>query len=215
MLTEVKGKQLDIIPNSRPYLLKRLISDGFDVMSLFLLFLALTFVISSTGLASEANQHLERCKQIQQQVISQCGGDSQKAKAILKDNQEYRDELLAYQLHSFLLRMLACGIAEGILLLIIPLCTKDRATLGRLLTGIVLFNESRQTKASRLQVVYRFVFILICASIFPYPWTGIYTFLLIPVIRLTVMMLNKKNKTICDYVTNTMYIEKLSYVSVN
>ena len=40
-------------------------------------------------------------------------------------------------------------------------------------------------------------------------------FLLVPVIRFIVMMLNRKDKTVLDYVTSTMVIEKMSYSPAN
>ena len=44
MKAEVQGKTIEIEPNSKPYLLKRIIADGFDtvlIFGLFMLFAAL------------------------------------------------------------------------------------------------------------------------------------------------------------------------------
>ena len=104
---------------------------------------------------------------------------------------------------------------ETILFLIIPLSNSHKATLGRLLTGIVLFNEQTQNVATVYQVILRFVFVYLIDSLGFYPWTGIYSFLAVPVLRLSCMLLNqKKNKTICDIATGTMLIEKMSYTKL-
>ena len=47
--------------------------------------------------------------------------------------------------------------------------------------------------SNKLQIVIRFMYIYF-AGIVLYPWTGIYTILLIGVIRLIILLLNKKNK---------------------
>ena len=60
MGTEVQGKTAEIEPNSKPYLLKRIISDGFDtvlILGLFLLFMAL---IMRLPLADAYHGHYER-----------------------------------------------------------------------------------------------------------------------------------------------------------
>ncbi len=45
--------------------------------------------------------------------------------------------------------------------------------------------------------------------------TGTLTFLLVAVIRLTEMLLNRKNKTLCDFLTGIMIIETMSYDGIN
>ena len=94
---------------------------------------------------------------------------------------------------------------------IVPLLNGG-CSLGKSMTGILLFDRSRQAKANRMQVLYRFMF-LYFESIVLYPWTGIYTFALIAVLRLIVMMTNGNNRTLCDLASGTMYIEKMSYRS--
>ena len=70
-------------------------------------------------------------------------------------------------------------------------------------------------RASRLTVFFRFLFIFLIDGAFFYLFTGVYTFLLVPVLRLTEMLFNKKNKTICDALTGVMIIEKLSYNGID
>ena len=113
------------------------------------------------------------------------------------------------------MKALACLIAEVLLFLLVPLVSRDRATAGKLLTGLLVFNEPRQTRARWYQAVYRFVFVLLIDSLALYLFTGILTFLLVPVLRLVELLLNRKNKTLCDLITGTMIIEKLSYDGLN
>ena len=215
MKVESKGYSLEIEPNSRPLLAKRMISTGFDTVSLLMVFLLLTYLIMQTPLAATYNQHAENCRVIEREAITVAGNDMAAVSEILKANDSYREELFAANLHSYLLKMLAGFIGEGILFLLIPLVRKDRATIGRALTGIVLFSRSRQTAATWHQVLSRFIFIFVMESITPYLWTGIYTFILIPVLRLIVVMLNRNRKTLCDYITFTDLIEKISYSSIH
>ena len=65
-------------PNSNPIFLKRLICTGFDVVSLFLVFMALTYVITRTPLAAEYNRHVESYKEIERTVLEQVGNDSRR-----------------------------------------------------------------------------------------------------------------------------------------
>ena len=60
-----------------------------------------------------------------------------------------------------------------------------------------------------------YLFIFLIDSLGLYLFTGILTFLMVPVVRLMEMLLNKKNKTICDFVTGIMVIEKLSYNGIH
>ena len=198
--------------NTKPILIKRFICDGFDLMSLYLLFMLLMFMIMNTSLAETYNRHLVNYLKIEYQV-KENAVNADEVSEMLNSNQEYQDELFSANLHSFILKALALFIGETILYLLIPMLNKDYLTLGKILTGLMLFNESRQTKASRLQVVLRYVFMYL-VSISLYPWTGIYTFVLIAVIRLIVIMLNEKDKTLCDYVSQTMLIDKESYSSI-
>ena len=207
-------RSVSIEPNSKPILLKRFISTGFDTVSLLLVFLLLTYIIMQTPLASAYNTHADNCRKTEEAVLREYGNDLEKARERLNADAVYRDELFAANLHGYLLKALARGLREGVLFLIIPLSNESRGTLGRLATGIGLFNELTQTYARWYQVVGRFIFIFVFESMTLYLGTGILTFLLVPVIRFIMIMLNKKNKTLCDYMTSTMLIEKLSYSSI-
>ncbi|MBQ4254350.1 MAG: RDD family protein [Erysipelotrichaceae bacterium] len=214
MKVESRGHTFDIAPNSKPYLLKRMISDGFDIVTLLFVFVLLSNLISASPLGETFRSHLQACSDIQKQVSELYPGNSEAIREALSASEVYRNELFAVELHGFLLKVLAAFISEAVLFLAIPLLSAKRTTLGKKMTGISLFSERTQGRASKLQVFYRFMFTFMVESVLAYPWTGLYTFLLIPVIRITVMMLNRNNKTICDYVTSTMLIEDMSFAEL-
>ena len=197
--------------NSKPILLKRFIADGFDIVSLFLLFILLNILLSATPLFNNYYKHVENYKAIEVETLDKYGAD--KLDEMLAENEVYQNEKFTATLHSYLIRMGIGLVGELILFLIIPLINKDGLTIGKKLCGVMLFDEYRQSKINKKQVCARFLFIVL-ASGFIYPWTGIYSFLLFPVLRFIILMLNKKNKSLTDYLSRSMYIEKLSYSSI-
>ena len=210
------GTSVELEPNSRPYLLKRMVADGFDVIVIFALFLLFTWLLLKTPLAEPYHRHEQQAKAIEQTTAADLANDAGAVGAALSENAAYRDARFAANLHSYLLKAAACFLAEAIVLLAFPFLNRNRATPGKRMTGLMPFNERRQSRATSLQITGRFFFVLLLDSFALYLYTGILTFLLVPVIRMTEMLLNrKKNKTLCDYVTGVMIIEKLSYDGFN
>ena len=215
MVKNVRGKEIELDPNSKPYLVKRLIADGFDTVLLFVLFMLLTAWIMNTRWAGTYAAHYERYKAIESETAEHYPGDAARISAELGGNEEYRDERFAASLHSYLLKAACALAAELVLFLLIPLLRKDRATPGKILTGLMPFHLRRQARAQWYQIVYRFLFIFVIDSLVLYLFTGIWTFVLVPVIRLSEMLLNRNNRTVCDGITGIMIIEKLSYNGIN
>ncbi len=215
MRKEIKGTVIDIEPNSRPHILKRIAADGFDITTVFFVFLALTYLILNTPLANTYNQHYTKYTAIVEQVKVQYQNDGEAITAALNSNEEYKNELFAANLHGYILKAVACFGAEAVFLLIIPLTNKNRATLGKQLTGTMVFCEKRQSRATWYHAVFRFLFAFMFDSLTLYLFTGVLTFLLVPVLRLIQIMLNRKYKTIVDYMTGTMIIENMSYNGIN
>ena len=215
MKNDQNHAKLDLEPNSKPYLLKRLISDGFDTVLIFVLFMAFSALIFASPLANVYNSHYDNYKKVQESVMEEYKDDAAAITDALRSDAYYRDEQFAANLHSYLLKLLAGFLSEAVVLLLFPLVLKHRGTPGKLMTGIMPFNEKKQTKASRLAILARFAYIYIFDSAFLYLFTGIFTFLLVPVFRLVEMLVNKKNKTICDALTGVTIIEKLSYNGID
>ena len=216
MRLDIHGRQVELEPNSKPYLLKRLVADGFDTAVLFALFLVLTALILRTPLADTYHSHFQRYKAIEAETAAALGNDAAAVSEALGRDYAYQNELFAANLHGYLLKAGACLVAEALLLLAFPLLNKTRSTPGKLMTGIMPFNERRQSRATVWQILFRFLFIFLIDSLVFYLYTGILTFLLVPLLRLTELLVSrKKNKTICDYMTGVMMIEKLSYDGIN
>ena len=60
MNASVNGGQIDLEPNSKPYLLKRIAADGFDTFLIFALFMVFLVMIMNTSLAETYHQHFDR-----------------------------------------------------------------------------------------------------------------------------------------------------------
>jgi hypothetical protein len=215
MKVDVNGTQIDLAPNSKPYLLKRIAADGFDTVLIFALFMLFTMLILKTPAANVYHAHFDRYTAIEADTAAALNNDAEAVSRALSENDEYRNELFAANLHGYLLKAGACLLAEGLLLLAVPLLNRNRCTPGKLMVGVMPFSERRQSRAVPWQVIARFLFVFLIDSLAWYLFTGILTFLLVPLLRLTEMLLNRKNKTICDWMTGVLVIEKLSYDGIN
>lgn len=203
-------------PNSKPYLLKRIISDGFDTVVIFLLFMLFSALIFASPLANVYNTHYENYKKAEEETAAKYKDDAAATAAEeLNGNVYYREERFAANLHAYLLKLLAGFLSEAVVLLAVPLISPARGTPGKLMTGVIPFSEKRQTKATRLSIAARFAFIFLIDSAFLYLFTGILTFVLVPVLRFVEIIANKKNKTVLDAITGVMIIEKLSYNGID
>lgn len=216
MKAEVNGRQIELEPNSKPYLLKRLIADGFDTVLIFLLFSLAVTLLMKTPLARAYHENMESCRAIESAAVERYGGDAEEISRALSENDEYSVKRLAANLHAYLIKAGAGFAAELLILLAVPLMNPGRETPGKLMCGIMPFNEKRHSRVTAAQIIYRFVFVLLIDSLLLYLVTGVLTFLLVPLLRLTEMLLNgKKNKTLCDLITGVTIIEKLSYDGIN
>lgn len=100
-------------------------------------------------------------------------------------------------------------------LLATPFLNKNRATPGKLMTGIMPFHERRQRQAVWYQIFFRFLFVFLIDGMGLYLLTGIWTFVLVAVLRLIEILCSRKDKTILDMMTGILIIEKLSYNGIN
>ena len=215
MKADVGGRQIELSPNSKPYLLKRMVADGFDILLIFGLFMLFTMILLRTPIAETYQRHFDKVQAIQKETVEALGNDAKAVTEALGSDSEYQNELFTANLYGYLMKALAALLAEIPILIIVPFLNKNRSTPGKLMTGIMLFSENRNSRARWYQIFYRFLFIFMIDSLGLYLFTGILTFLMVPVVRLMEMLLNKKNKTICDFVTGIMVIEKLSYNGIH
>lgn len=215
MKAEAQGSSVEIERNSKPYLLKRLIADGFDTVLIFGLFLLFTALLMRTPLADTYHAHYTRYTAIEAETVEAYGDDAAAISDALNGNREYRDERFAAELHSYTLKAAAGFLATLPVLLAVPFLNRDRATPGKLMTGIMPFHERRQRRAVWYQILFRFLFVFLIDCLGLYLLTGIWTFLLVPVLRLIEILCSRKDKTFCDMMTGIMVIEKLSYNGIN
>ena len=215
MKAEVQGKTIEIERNSKPYLIKRLISDGFDTVLIFGLFMLFMALIVRSPLANAYNGHYERYAAIEAETKAAYGDDAEAISNALSANREYLDERFAASLNGYLLKAFAGFLATAPVLLAVPFLNRDRATPGKLMTGIMPFHERRQRRAVWYQILFRFLFVFLIDCLGLYLLTGIWTFVLVPVLRLIEILCSRKDKTFCDMMTGIMIIEKLSYSGIN
>ena len=215
MKADVGGRQIELSPNSKPYLLKRMVADGFDILLIFGLFMLFTMILLKAPIAKTYQTHFDAAQAIQKTTAQALENDAEAVAEALSSNEEYQNELFTANLYGYLMKALAALLAEIPVLIIVPYLNKDRSTPGKLMTGIMLYSESRNSRARWYQIFYRFLFVFLIDSLGLYLFTGILTFLMVPVVRLMEMLLNRKNKTICDFVTGIMVIEKLSYNGIS
>ncbi len=214
MKVEAQGRSVEIEPNSKPYLMKRLIADGFDTILIFGLFLLFLFVTMRSSLAGTYNWHFGRYTAIEEETKAACGGDAAAITEALNANSEYINERFAANLHGYLLKGLAGMLAMIPVLLAAPLLNKNRATPGKLMTGLMPFHDRRQRKALWYQIFLRFLFVFLIDGLLLFLVTGIWTFVFVPVLRLIEILLSRKDKTILDMMTCITVIEKLSYSGI-
>lgn len=216
MKADVNGTQIELEPNSRPYLLKRIVADGFDLVLIFLLYLLFFTLLLSSPFSETYRTHFERYRAIETETAAALGDDPEAIGEALNGSEEYTDELFAANLHGYLLKGGACLLAELLVLLVLPLTSRFRTTPGKRMTGLMPFSESKQSRASKAQIFYRFLFVFLIDSLVLYLYTGTLTFVLVPVLRLTEMLLNGRNhKTVCDFITGIKIIEKVSFAGIN
>ena len=215
MKSDTQGKTIEIERNSKPYLLKRLIADGFDTVLIFGLFMLFTAVLMRSPMADVYQAHYARYTAIETEAVEAYGDDAQAISDALNQNGEYRDERFAAELHSYLIKAVAGFLAMMPVLLVTPFLNRYRATPGKLMTGIMPFHERRLRTAVWYQILFRFLFVFLIDGLGLYLLTGVWTFLLVPVLRLIEILCSRKDKTFCDMITGIMIIEKLSYSGIN
>ena len=143
MERQFRGAQIELEPNSRPYLLKHILADGFDIAAVFVLFMLFTMLIMKLPLSDTYHAHYERCMAIQKETAEALQNDAEAIGSALSSNYEFQNELFAANLHSYLLKVLAAFLSEALILLLIPFMNRDRVTPGKRLTGVMPFNERR------------------------------------------------------------------------
>ncbi len=134
----------------------------------------------------------------------------------IKDNGTYQSKYLTYRAIYFGLMMLAVGSSELVLLLIVPLTNKRRATLGKFAAMTTLIHKN-ETGAKWWQVLIRFLFVLIVESALPLFYLSEFgTIIVVALVNLIVTLISRKTgRTLRDYVSFTRIIDKKSFKPIN
>ena len=76
MKADVGGRQIELSPNSKPYLLKRMVADGFDILLIFGLFMLFTMILLRTPIAETYQRHFDKVQAIQKETVEALGNDA-------------------------------------------------------------------------------------------------------------------------------------------
>lgn len=133
----------------------------------------------------------------------------------VKTDTSYKNLSFDYRLVSYGICMLSCFIAETVVLLIVPLINKGRATPGKLLGGLMLINSRYESKAKWYQIVGRFSYQYIIETALLYLFLDYWILLVAPILIFTITLFNKKGRTIHDFISFTRVIDKRSYLPID
>ena len=134
----------------------------------------------------------------------------------IKNNGTYQSHYLTYRAINYGMTMIAVSATEVILLLVIPLTNKRRATLGKFAAMTSLISN-KEAQAKWWQVLIRFLFVLLVESALPLLYFSEFATLLIVggVNAITMLISRKTGRTLRDYVSLTRIIDKKSFKPIN
>ena len=131
---------------------------------------------------------------------------------LLKENEDYSDLTFKYHLHNYVITVFVAGvIVETLFLLVIPLIKNNGQTLGMMIMSIRMYNKKYAGKPHWYQYLGRFAFVFIVESALPYIFIAEWILLAVPGITVLVMLLNKENRALCDFISGIYYVEKKTF----
>ena len=132
----------------------------------------------------------------------------------ITSDKNYKNLSFDYRLVEYGLMMLAGFIAGSILLLLVPLLNKRRATLGKLAAGTMLINSKYETRARWYQIVGRFAFqyLIEWAALYLLISSMLLYFLIVPAALYLISLFSKKGRAIHDFVSRTMVIDAKTFL---
>ena len=132
---------------------------------------------------------------------------------IIKSDDLYNGLSTSYHLHNFVVTALSCGgIAELIFIFIIPVIKNNGQTLGMMICQEKMINPKYAGKARWYQFLGRFGFMFLVESCLPYFFLAEYTLLVVPLILVIILLFNKDNRTLHDFVSQVKVIDKRTFV---
>ena len=103
------------------------------------------------------------------------------------------------------------GVSELVFLLVIPLCNKRRATLGKLLARTTLIDKKYHTPPKWYQMLGRWIWIYLIESTLIYLAIGSWVMLAVPVLSFIITLFNKDRRTLHDFISRCQVIDKSTY----
>ncbi len=132
---------------------------------------------------------------------------------IIKKDDLYNGLSTSYHLHNFVVTALLCGgITELIFIFIIPIIKNNGQTLGMMVCQVKMINPKYAGQARWYQHLGRWAFMFIVESCLPYFFLAEYTLLVVPLILIIIMLFNKDNRTLHDFVSQIKVIDKRTFV---
>ena len=132
---------------------------------------------------------------------------------IIKKDDLYNGLSTSYHLHNFVVTALLCGgITELIFIFIIPIIKNNGQTLGMMVCQAKMINPKYAGQARWYQHLGRWAFMFIVESCIPYFFLAEYTLLVVPLILIIIMLFNKDNRTLHDFVSQVKVIDKRTFV---
>lgn len=132
---------------------------------------------------------------------------------IIKKDDTYNGLSTSYHLHNFIVTALLCGgVTEFIFIFIIPVIKNNGQTLGMMVCLEKMINPKYAGKAKWYQYLGRWAFMFIIESCIPYFFLAEFTILVVPAVLIVIMLLNKDNRTLHDFVSQVKVIDKRTFV---
>ena len=132
-------------------------------------------------------------------------------KNAVNSDQKYINARFNYRLVDYGFAMLSFGIAEFIVLFLIPLLNKRSASPGKLCNNMMMVSYKFHTRCKWYQLLGRFLFTFLIGTALPYLWIDTWTLLLTPGVYLIVSLISKDGRSIHDYINRTLVIDKASH----
>ena len=134
-------------------------------------------------------------------------------KELIQKDDTYNGLSTSYHLHNFIITALLCGgVTELIFIFIIPVIKNNGQTLGMMVCQEKMINPKYVGKAKWYQHLGRWAFMFIIESAIPYFFLAEFTILVVPTVLIVIMLLNKNNRTLHDFVSQVMVIDKRTFV---
>ena len=131
--------------------------------------------------------------------------------SVLSD-ETYKVYAFNYRFTDFGILSLSCGVAELLIIFVIPLLNKKRSSLGRMFAGTMLVHNTYCTPAKWYQLLGRFFFVFLVESVLPYLFLSNWLIvILVPIILFIISLFNKNRRTIADFITKTRLIDKKTF----